>query len=90
MKTNWVCDCDVHASGKHIADARYVRCAACGAKQNTPRDIVVPTGEGGEFSVFILEIESGGCLVKNSGNAAAYDRMPPYFVAFADIYPAHA
>lgn len=85
MAENWVCNCKVHAGGKHIVNAKHRACAACGAEQNDARDILVPTGEGGTLCVSILDIESDGCLVKNEGNGPFDDQMPPYIVAFADI-----
>lgn len=82
----WVCGCTSN-NGEHIIENLYSACIYCGKHKSEARDIVVPSGMGGVFSVAIMERLPKGCLVKVIDKANGFDRLPPFTVTFENIAP---
>ena len=85
MTAIWVCGCTDRENGEHIIEAHYSACAFCKSRRADCKEIVVPSGLGGVFSVKILEIQKGQCLVKTVNNPCGFDDMPPFLAPFRDI-----
>lgn len=82
----WTCDCD-RTTGGHIIAGHYSACVYCGKTRASLKEIVVPSGLGGVFTVEILEVGDARAKVQVVGNANGFDRLPPFDVALKDIAP---
>ena len=82
----WVCDCD-RTTGHHIIDALYSTCVYCKRSRWDLKEIVVPSGMGGVFSVKILGLKTKHATVKVVRNSNGFEALPPFSVPFKDIAP---
>ena len=82
----WTCACD-RTCGDHIINGVYCACVYCGKTRSDLKEIVVPSGLGGVFSVEILDVEAGKATVKVVKNNNGFDQLPPFKVALKDIAP---
>jgi hypothetical protein len=82
----WTCSCD-RTTGGHIIAGHYSACVYCSKTRAQLKEIVVPSGLGGMFSVEILEVGDARAKVQVVSNANGFDQLPPFDVALKDIAP---
>lgn len=82
----WICGCNP-TTGDHIIDGHYSACVYCGKNRYDLKEIVVPSGLGGVFTVQILDVLDGKARVKVVNNHSGFNNMPPFTVEFAKIAP---
>ena len=75
----WVCGCATD-NGEHLTEDHYSACVWCGARKSDCKEIVVPSGLGGVFSVVILETVDTRARVQTVNNSCGFDALPPFWV----------
>ena len=82
----WTCNCE-RTTGFHIIHGLYSHCVFCGTNRHDLKEIVVPSGMGGVFTVKIISIAPDCAMVKVVGNTNGFDALPPFTVPFKDVTP---